>query len=104
MASKVIGQLMYVDYKTCLYLESLNLSYKEMCEMFAVKVSPQYLCKKFRKYGIKHKCKCNRLYEEISSSNKSIGELSIKYKIAKSSVSRIRKKARENDKYTHKEN
>ena len=87
---------MYVDYKTCIYLESLNLSYKEMCEMFIVKVSPNFLCKKFKEYGIHHKCKCERIYEEVKNSSESLNKLARKHKVSRRSVCNIRKKVKEN--------
>lgn len=45
----------------CVYLESLNLSYKQMLEFISIRTTENALAKSFLKYGIKHKTKYERI-------------------------------------------
>lgn len=69
-----------IDYETCVELENKDLSYKEMIDVLGMKLTPQHMCRTFKKYGIKHKTKKERLRTKILNDKGSYRYLARKYK------------------------
>lgn len=72
--------MIVLDKETLQALEDKNLSYKEMIEELGLKLTPQHMCRTFKKYGIKHKTKKERLRTKILNDKGSYRYLARKYK------------------------
>lgn len=78
-----------ITKEVCEELESMNLSYEEMCKLFSIKVSPSHLRNKFHKYRVQHKNKYERLAMELTKNNdcdKSYLFICRKYKVSTKTV------------------
>lgn len=80
-----------ISYEKCLELESKNLSYKEMIEELGLKLTPQHMCRTFKKYGIKHKKGKERLKCKIADEKGSYRFFARKYKCSLRTLWEIKK-------------
>lgn len=92
MFEQKIGNFLYLDYNTLVYLENLGLTYKQMIPYFAIKVNEIELCRAFKKLGIKHRTNYEKLFESIENSKLSISQLSELYDVSKRTICRIKSK------------
>lgn len=81
-----------LDYDTCIFLEGLNISYKEMQKYLEIKTSPSQISKKFKNYGIRHKTKIERIQNETINKNMTLNELANKFNASKRTISYAKKK------------
>ena len=95
MFEQKVRGFLYLDYETLTYLESLNLSYKEMIPYFDIIVTKYDLSRGFKKHGIKHKTAVERLYEIVRTGDLSISQLCKQYDVSKSTICRIKRKIRQ---------
>lgn len=86
-----------LDYDTLQALENENLSYKEMADKLGLKLKTNNLSRRFKKYGIKHKTKKERIRERVLNDKGSIAYLARKYHCCKDTIWRILKENK-NDK------
>ena len=87
MTNKIFSNL---NYDTCLYLENLNLTYKEMLDYIDLRISISQLSILFKKFGIKHKSKLERLKDEIIK-NGSNQQLAIRYNVSRRTIIKLKK-------------
>lgn len=81
-----------LNYDVCEYLEGLNISYKEMQEYLVIKVSPSQISKAFKKYGIKHKTKIERIQNETIKKGIPLKELAKRYNVSERTISYAKEK------------
>lgn len=90
------GEFLVLNKDVCEYLESLNLSYKEMVEYFGIKVYPDTIRKAFWRYQVKHKTKKVMIKQYcIENPTKSLSFVAIKYKCSREWVKQIRKEIKD---------
>lgn len=83
-----------LDKATLQALEDKDLSYKEMIDNLGLKISVCYLSKRFKKYGIHHKTKKERIKDKVIADKGSIAYLARKYHCSEDTIWRLLKENR----------
>lgn len=89
------------------YLESLNMTYREMIECFDIHMSKQYISKLFKEFGLHHKTTIERvissLEENPSLIDKSNSSLANYFRCNRKTVSLAKEKIKNDSSNNNKE-
>ena len=86
--------MIVLDKATLQALEDENLSYQEMVDRLGLRITRNYLAKRFKRYGIYHKTKMERIRNKVLNDKGSIAYLARKYHCGKTTIWEILKESR----------
>jgi Mor family transcriptional regulator len=85
------GSMIALDKATLQALEDQDLSYQEMIDKLGLRITRNYLAKRFKRYGIHHKTKTERIRNKVLSDKGSVAYLARKYRCGKTTIWEILK-------------
>lgn len=84
--------LIDVTEETLRELEDRNLTYEEMIKTLGLQINKSFLSQKFKKYGIHHKNKAERLESQVLTTEGSVRFLANKFKVSPNTIRKIQMK------------